>query len=127
MAESQGLRPPARSSNGRGQGTGPDTKVTLFTSVRTLSHAIEVDYFNLGVPLDLFVCVGLNDVMQGRSPLDIICDLTMLQEALPLQSAPSRCKPNSVVSKMTSHGDPANFRNKLDEMIELNRRIMQFN
>ena len=89
MAESQCLRPPARSSNGRGQGTGPDTKVTLFTSsavagamVRTLSRAIEVDYFNLGVPLDLFVCVGLNDVMRGRSPLEIICDLTMLQEAL---------------------------------------------
>ena len=38
-------------------------------TVRSLAHAVEVDYFNLWIPLDLLICVGLNDFIKERSAL----------------------------------------------------------
>ena len=103
-------------------------------TVRSLAHAVEVDYFNLGIPLDLLICVGLNDVIKGRSALDIMCDYAMLQEALEwrlptstlsictLPLPPKLCRlPNDLSWR------PTNFENKLDVLIELNQKIVQTN
>ena len=49
--------------------------------VRDLGHAL-VGYFGLGFPVDILIICGLNDVDQGRSAHEIMCDFAMLQEAV---------------------------------------------
>ena len=70
-------------------------------TVRGVGHAIVVAYFDLGIPIDILLCNGLNDVMAGTSAFEIMRDFVMLQEALcwrlpylQCPSAPCRCHQN---------------------------------
>ena len=51
-------------------------------TISNIAHAIDVAYFNLGKPIDLLICAGINDIIRGRSAIEIMCDLVMLEEAL---------------------------------------------
>ena len=51
-------------------------------TVRGVGHAIVVAYFDLGIPIDILLCTGLNDVMAGTSAFEIMRDFVMLQEAV---------------------------------------------
>ena len=51
-------------------------------TVQILGHAIANNYFKLGIPIDLLVCCGLNNISQGRSAFEIMSDYVMLQEAV---------------------------------------------
>lgn len=102
--------------------------------VKDLGHAVAAAYFGLGIPVDLLVICGLNDINQGKSAHQIMCDFAMLQEAVETNL------PTSTVTLATLPlppklcrfpGDrswrPRSFQNKLSVLIELNTSIMAFN
>ena len=69
--------------------------------MRDQGHALSVGYFGLGIPVDSLVICSLNDVAQGRSANEIMCDFAMLQEVLEMNWLTSTitmshcpCRPN---------------------------------
>ena len=54
-------------------------------TVSNIAHAINVAYFNLGKPIDLLICAGINDIIHGRSAIEIMYDLFILEEALEIR------------------------------------------
>ena len=103
-------------------------------TISNIAHAIDVAYFNLGKPIDLLICVGINDIICGRSAIEIMCDLVLLKEALEtrlptstiaictLPLTPMICQLPSDLS-----WQPAGLVNRLDTLIELNHRIVRHN
>ena len=102
--------------------------------VRDLGHALSVGYFGLGIPVDILIICGLNDVDQGRSAHEIMCDFAMLQEAVEMNL------PTSTITIATLPlppklcrfpGDntfrPHDFVNKLNILVDLNMAILRFN
>ena len=103
-------------------------------TVRNIAHAIDVAYFNLGKPIDLLICAGINDIIRGHSAIEIMCDLVMLEEALETRlptSTMAICTLPLPPMICQLPGDlswrPASFVNRLDTLIELNLRIVRHN
>ena len=103
-------------------------------TVRGVAHAIAINYFNLGVPIDVLLCAGINDIISGSSAFEVTLDYAMLQEALSARlpsSTLSICTLPLPPKLVKLPGDrtwrPRNFTNKLEVLVELNSRIVQFN
>ena len=103
-------------------------------TIKEIGHAISFHYFDLGAPVDILLVAGLNDVAAGRSAIEIMCDLTMLLEAIQVNL------PGSTLSVATVplppklcrlRGDrswrPASFVDRTSTLVSLNARIIHFN
>ena len=103
-------------------------------TIKEIGHAICYNYFDLGAPVDILLIAGLNDVAAGRSAIEIMCDLTMLLEAIQVNL------PGSTLSVSTLplppklcrlRGDrswrPASFVDRTSTLVSLNARIINFN
>ena len=94
--------------------------------------ASQAPLHTLVVVLDVLIVTGINDLMESKSPFQLMCNFAMIAEALEWNAPASRmqhfiCRQRSADWPATTPGAPALFCDLTNEIKELNTHIIEWN
>ena len=92
--------------------------------------ASQAPLHTLVVVLDVLIVTGINDLMESKSPFQLMCNFAMIAEALEWNAPASRmqhfiCRQRSADWPATTPGAPALFCDLTNEIKELNTHIIE--